>query len=104
MQRLFIDPPTEFSPIPFWFWNDELSKEELIKQIHDFHAKEVDGFVIHPRMGMPKTMPYLSDAYMELVEAVVAEADRLGMKIILYDEGMYPSGSACGLVVKHNPE
>lgn len=104
MQRLFIDPPTEFSPIPFWFWNDELSKEELIKQIHDFHAKEVDGFVIHPRMGMPKTMPYLSDAYMELVEAVVAEADRLGMKIILYDEGMYPSGSACGMVVKHNPE
>src|SRR5690606_34127959 len=51
-----------------------------------------------------RTMPYLSDAYMELVEAGVAEADRLGMKIILYDEGMYPSGSACGLVVKHNPE
>lgn len=26
------------------------------------------------------------------------------MKIVLYDEGMYPSGSACGLVVKDHPE
>ena len=26
------------------------------------------------------------------------------MKIVLYDEGMYPSGSASGLVVKDHPE
>ena len=104
LRRDFIDPPAEFSPIPFWFWNDELSKEELIRQIHDFRAKEVEGFVIHPRMGMPRTIPYLSDTYMELVEAAVAEAEKLGMRVILYDEGMYPSGSACGLVVKENPE
>ncbi|AFC29183.1 hypothetical protein PM3016_2295 [Paenibacillus mucilaginosus 3016] len=103
MKRQFAAPPAEYSPIPFWFWNDELSREEIIRQIHDFHSKEVDGFVIHPRMGLPRSMPYLSEAYMELVEAAVAEADRLGMRVILYDEGMYPSGSACGMVVKHNP-
>jgi hypothetical protein len=98
----FLDPPAEFSPLPFWFWNDELSAEEIIGQIHDFHAKEVDGFVIHPRMGLPRSMPYLSEPYMELVELAVAEADKLGMRVILYDEGMYPSGSACGMVVKEN--
>ncbi|RIX59515.1 hypothetical protein D3P08_05055 [Paenibacillus nanensis] len=99
----FVHPPAEFSPVPFWFWNDELQKEELIRQIHDFHAKEVGGFVIHPRMGMPHTMPYLSEAYLDMVEAAVAEAERLGMRVILYDEGMYPSGSACGMVVRQNP-
>lgn len=104
LKQTFINPPSEFSPIPFWFWNDELSKSEIIRQIHDFRAKEVEGFVIHPRMGLPRTMPYLSESYMELVEAAVAEAQRLGMKVILYDEGMYPSGSACGMVVQHNPE
>ncbi|WP_337099898.1 glycosylhydrolase-like jelly roll fold domain-containing protein [Paenibacillus sp. YIM B09110] len=102
LKREFIAPPAEFSPLPFWFWNDELSAEETIRQIHDFRAKEVDGFVIHPRMGLPKSMPYLSEPYMELVELAVAEADQLGMKVILYDEGMYPSGSACGMVVKEN--
>lgn len=104
LKQSFINPPSEFSPIPFWFWNDELSKSKIIEQIHDFHAKEVDGFVIHPRMGMPRTMPYLSEPYLDLVEAAVAEADQLGMKVILYDEGMYPSGSACGMVVKQNPQ
>jgi hypothetical protein len=103
-KRQFVNPPEEFSPIPFWFWNDELSKEEIIEQIHDFHSKEVKGFVIHPRMGLSRATPYLSDAYMELVEVAVTEASKLEMSIILYDEGMYPSGSACGLVVQQNPE
>ncbi|THF77769.1 glycosyl hydrolase [Cohnella fermenti] len=104
LRKQFEQPPAEFSPIPFWFWNDALSREELIRQIHDFHAKEVHGFVLHPRMGLPRSMPYLSEAYLELVEAAVAEADKLGMRVILYDEGMYPSGSACGMVVRQNPD
>lgn len=104
LKKDFLNPPAEFSPIPFWFWNDELTREEIMRQLHDFHAKGVDGFVIHPRMGLSRSMPYLSDAYMDLVELTVAEASRLSMTVILYDEGMYPSGSACGLVVKENPE
>ncbi|GMK40370.1 hypothetical protein PCCS19_34260 [Paenibacillus sp. CCS19] len=104
LKQQFIAPAAEYSPIPFWFWNDELTREELLRQLHDFHSKGVDGFVIHPRMGLSRKMPYLSDAYMDLVEAVAAEAASLGMSVILYDEGMYPSGSACGLVVKHNPD
>lgn len=104
LKQQFMAPSAEFSPIPFWFWNDELTREELIRQIRDFHSKEVNGFVIHPRMGLPRSIPYLSDEYMELVEAAVVEAAKLEMTVILYDEGMYPSGSACGMVVKQNPE
>jgi len=104
LKQQFQSPPAEFTPIPFWFWNDELTSKEILRQLHDFHAKEVDGFVIHPRMGLPRSMPYLSDAFLELVELAVSEAHKLGMKVILYDEGMYPSGSANGLVVKENPE
>ncbi|NOU62853.1 hypothetical protein GC096_02170 [Paenibacillus sp. LMG 31461] len=103
LKKEFMNPPAEFGPIPFWFWNDELSEKELLRQLHEFHAKEVSGVVIHPRMGLSRETPYLSEAYMALVKSVVAEAAKLGMSIILYDEGMYPSGSACGLVVKQNP-
>jgi hypothetical protein len=104
LKQQFVNPPSEFSPMPFWFWNDKLTKVEIVRQIQDFHSKEVEGFIIHPRMGLPEEISYLSESYMELVETAVKEADILGMRIILYDEGMYPSGSASGLVVKRNPK
>ncbi|MEF3303191.1 glycosylhydrolase-like jelly roll fold domain-containing protein [Paenibacillus sp. GYB003] len=104
LHRRFQTPPDEFTPIPFWFWNDALTEEELVRQIGGFAEKGVMGFVIHPRMGIPDSIPYLSDRYMDLVEAAVREAERRGMIVFLYDEAMYPSGSAKGLVVKDNPE
>ncbi|CAM3610278.1 glycosylhydrolase-like jelly roll fold domain-containing protein [Marinicrinis lubricantis] len=104
LRSKFLEPDTKYSPIPFWFWNDQLTKEELLRQIHDFHEKEVDGFVLHPRIGIPGSMKYLSDEFMELVRAAVQEAASLNMQVILYDEGMYPSGAANGEVVRSNPE
>lgn len=104
LQEQFLNPSDEFTPIPFWFWNDTLTEEEIISQIHDFYEKGVMGFVLHPRIGIPKDMVYLSDEFMTLVYAAVNEASRLGMSVILYDEAMYPSGSAQGRVVKDNPE
>ena len=103
LRKHFLNPGDEFSPMPFWFWNDELTEAELKRQIHDFHDHGVAGFVIHPRKGLPGTIPYLSDRYMHFVRFAVEEADRLGMEVILYDEAMYPSGSAHGMVVKENP-
>ncbi|RPJ38141.1 MAG: hypothetical protein EHM35_05200, partial [Planctomycetaceae bacterium] len=42
----WIDPPSEFSQAPFWFWNDELSEAELLRQIEDFKAHGVQAFLI----------------------------------------------------------
>ncbi len=103
IRAAFQTPADEFSPIPFWFWNDELTEEEISRQIHDFREHGVAGFVIHPRKGMPRTIEYLSDRFMHFVRFAVEEAEMLGMEVILYDEAMYPSGSAHGLVVKENP-
>lgn len=100
----FIKAPDEFSPMPFWFWNDAFSCEEIIKQIQDMHSKGVMGFVIHPRIGIPEEIKYMSDEYLSYVKCAVEEADRLGMQVILYDEAMYPSGSAHGQVVEHNAD
>ena len=48
IRKNLITPPQGFSPVPFWFWNDELKKDEIVKQINDMYSKEIDGFVIHP--------------------------------------------------------
>ncbi|MFP4366131.1 MAG: hypothetical protein ACLFQA_03455 [Bacteroidales bacterium] len=104
LQREFEDPPREFSLMPFWFWNDTLNDDELIRQIADFEAHGVYGFVIHPRIGLPEDTGWLSPAMIRAKQVAIKEAAKRDMCVILYDEGMYPSGSSAGQVVARNPE
>ncbi|MFA9458085.1 glycosyl hydrolase [Halalkalibacter sp. AB-rgal2] len=104
LHEAFQNPGHEFSPIPFWFWNDRLTNEEIKRQIHEMDDKGVNGFVLHPRIGIPKDIGYLTNEFMGYVKVAVQEAKQLGMSVILYDEAMYPSGSAKGMVVKRDPE
>lgn len=97
-------PDREFTPIPFWFLNGDLRDEEIRRQLADFAAHGVYGVVLHPRIGLPKRIGYLSDTFFHYIKTAVKEAHRLEMKVVLYDEGMYPSGSACGQVVQGHPE
>jgi hypothetical protein len=100
----FINPPREFSVMPFWFWNDTLKDEEIIRQIADFEAHGVFGFVIHPRIGLPDNVKWLSSDMIHAMDVAISEASRRKMYVVLYDEGMYPSGSSSGQVVARNPE
>lgn len=102
--KRFLEPSLEFAPLPFWFWNDDLELGELIRQVRAFREAQFGGFVIHARVGLSRRIGYLTEAYFQLVRQVVAEAARCHMKVILYDEGSYPSGSAQGAVVAENPE
>lgn len=102
--REVLQPEKEFTPIPFWFFNDAFDEEKVKNQLRDYVDKGVNGLVLHPRIGVPKEMPYLSEEYFRAVRFIVKTAAELRMKVVLYDEGMYPSGSAHGMVVKANPE
>ena len=104
VKDILYNPPDEFTPFPFWFWNDELSEAEIKRQILEFAQKGVNGFVIHPRMGLPKTIQYLSDRYFHFVRYAVKLAAENNMQVILYDEAMYPSGSCHGKVVAENAD
>ena len=98
IKDIWRNPGATYSPMPFWFWNDTLDRDELIRQLDDFHRHGVDGVVIHPRLGFAG-VDYLSDEYFEIVKAVCEAAKKRFMLVVLYDEGMYPSGSAHGEVV-----
>ena len=99
----FINPPSEFSVMPFWFWNDTLKDDEIVRQIADFEAHGVYGFVIHPRIGLPENVKWLSTEMIHSMDVAIREASIRKMHVILYDEGMYPSGSSSGQVVARNP-
>lgn len=102
----FIDklnhPPRAFTAIPFWFLNGDLEEGEIRRQLQDFCAHGIYGVVLHPRIGLPERIGYLSDTFFYYMGVAIGEAARLGMQVVLYDEGMYPSGSACGQVVAAN--
>ena len=99
----FVSPPREFSQAPFWFWNDDLSEPGLVRQMEDFQDHGIHAFVIHPRAGLPRNIGWLSDRMLHFMRFTVEEAARRKMWVILYDEGMYPSGSSSGQVVGENP-
>lgn len=98
-----LSPPREFSVMPFWFWNDVLDEDEIIHQISDFERHGVYGFVIHPRVGLPRELGWMSDKLLHFYKVAIEEAQRRNMYVVLYDEGMYPSGSSSGQVVAANP-
>ena len=78
-----LHPDREFTPIPFWFLNDELSDEEIVRQLTDFCDKGVYGVVLHPRIGIPESIPYLSDGFMHYIRVAVETAAKSD-KIFLF--------------------
>ncbi|PTX96728.1 hypothetical protein DB345_05965 [Spartobacteria bacterium LR76] len=95
----FKIPSSEYSQCPFWFWNDALEEREIVRQMADFRDHGVEAFVIHPRLGLPKTSGWLSEELFGFMRIALEEARKHGMWVMLYDEGMYPSGSSAGQVV-----
>ena len=104
LRKEFLKPPRQYAQYPLWFWNDELTEEGIRRQIGWMDEKGVFGFTIHPRMGLSKKVGYLTPRWLELTRIAVEEAARRQMYVYLYDEGMYPSGSAHGKVVEGHPE
>ena len=101
--REWQDPPLEFSLAPFWFWNDALTEREIARQMDDFRAHGVYAFVIHPRVGLPRSMGWMSDRLIAMMRYALEQAAARDMWVMLYDEGMYPSGSSSGQVVAEDP-
>jgi hypothetical protein len=95
-----IVPSRRQSPIAFWFWNGALDGPELIRQMRLLREAGIHEFVIHARSGL--ATEYLSDDWFSKCGAVVAEAERTDMRLWIYDEMNWPSGSAGGKVTAHS--
>lgn len=104
LRARFLEPLADDRMMPFWFWNDHLEPDELVRQVDSLAAAGCGGFLIHPRLGLSREVGYLTERWFELVGLACREARRRGLKILLYDEGMYPSGAAHGRVTRGHPE
>ncbi len=79
-------------PYPFWFWNGKLEDAEIRAQIARLHLAGITEFVIHGRTGLQT--PFLSEAWFTAVRSALDAAAALGMRVWIYDEYNWPSGTA----------
>jgi len=86
--------------IPFWFLNGELKEEELKRQIYEMNSKGITEFIVHARNGLK--IPYLSKEWFNRIDLILNEAEKLGMKVWIYDEYNWASGRAYGEVIKNS--
>ena len=94
----FKNPTIEYKGKPFWSWNGELERDELIRQTSVMKEMGFGGHFMHSRAGL--ITEYLSDEWFDHINAVADESERLGLEAWLYDEDRYPSGSAGGIATK----
>lgn len=95
-EEVFRNPGSEYRGAPFWAWNCELDKEDLVWQIEQLKEMGFGGFHMHSRCGM--ATKYLSEDFFALIVACVSKAEQERMYAYLYDEDRWPSGAAGGIV------
>ncbi|MBR4752550.1 MAG: hypothetical protein IK077_12390, partial [Thermoguttaceae bacterium] len=77
---------------PLWHTNGELS-DEIIREI--FEVGQQNGFGGITFLPLTKTTPkYLTEEYLTQYGKALDLADKLGMKVVFYDDLDFPSGSA----------
>ena len=69
---------------------------EVRAQVRDLKAHAYDQFLVYPSTGLD--YEYLSEDFFTMMGWYLDEAEKLGMKVWLYDEFNWPSGTARGKV------
>ena len=108
----FMSPDVSNAPVYIWVWNDICTREIIDEQLAEMQRLGIRAFYIlpEPKEFRPDSMPtnlspeYLSEEFFRLCAYAIDKGSSLGMNCWIYDEGGWPSGSACGKVVKDHPE
>ena len=107
----FASPVSFFMPAYLWAWNDTMTKDIFSEQLTDMARNGAMNVspLPEPTGFRPVNMPtrmvpdYLTKDYLDLFHYAAKECQNLNMKIWIFDEGGWPSGSCYGRVVKQNP-
>ena len=101
LQADFAHPPTQWKTRPLWFWNSAPSRQQTQEIMQGSTASGYAGFGILPAYGEQEFMtPEFLERYGEALDTAAA----LGMRMCLYDEYWFPSGSAGGQLAREYPE
>ena len=98
----FAEPPLACKSRPLWFWNGPLSAAETHAILEHSRESGYAGFGILPSPGI--SPGFLTPGFLDRYKEAVDKAAALGMKMCLYDEFWFPSGSAGGELARRYPD
>lgn len=108
----FIGEHAALQPAYTWVWNAPILREEIRKQLDEMLEAGIRTVYILPepknfrayneRIHMAQE--YLSAEFFEEMRYAIEYALDIGMSCWMYDEGGWPSGSACGAVIEKHPD
>jgi hypothetical protein len=88
----FLDPPREYSTMPFWFWNGKMEGPKIQEEIRRMVDQHVYGAFLHARDGL--LTPYHSEEWWQAIGAGLEQSKRSGFSFNFVDEYDWPSGEA----------
>lgn len=111
-QDKLYSTPRDCVPVYTWSWASAVSKEKTDETLEEMKRLGIKGTYILPipsdfrpcRVPTTFCIDYLGKEYMEHYVYAYNKARELGMHLWLYDEGGWPSGSACNRVLLDHPE
>jgi hypothetical protein len=86
----FMDPPRDYSPMPFWFWNGQMEGPKIQEEIRKMVDQHVYGSFLHARDGLQT--PYHSEEWWQAIGAGLEQSKRSGFSFNFVDEYDWPSG------------
>lgn len=96
------NPQNAFGPAPFWAWTSDLTPEKIDRDLRRFLKMEIHELVIMPLYGLKPR--YLGPEYLRLYAYTCRRCRQWGLKIWIYDEFNWPSGTCAGKVLREHPE
>ena len=111
-KNILKNPPNEYAVAYSWNWNAPVSREGIIERLDGFVTAGIKCLYILPipkdfrpeRLRTFMGPEYLTPEFFELVSFALREAKKRGILAWVYDEGGWPSGGACGLTFRQNPD
>lgn len=86
--------------IPMWALTGHPTKEHLEKQLESFNGIGIERIMLYPRYGYE--YEYMGEEWHRICGDCISFASKHSMKIWLYDEVNWPSGSCAGRVARKN--
>ena len=83
-EKRLRSPEAAYRGKPFWSWNGELEKEELLRQIGYMKEMGFGGFFMHSRTGL--ITEYLGEEWFRFIRNCARRGAELGMESWIYDE------------------
>ncbi|MFJ2559355.1 MULTISPECIES: glycosylhydrolase-like jelly roll fold domain-containing protein [unclassified Streptomyces] len=95
----FAHPGTDSMPLILWFWNGTVTPALVDSDLADMRDKGVTEVLVFP-FDTPALRPtFFTEAWFDIIEHTLREADRHHMRLWLFDDDFFPSGRAGGFVV-----